>query len=110
MSPEGYRNLNNNTTDSSSPSSSPEWWSSVRDWTNSAFNSALMRPSFFRPSPNKLVSASSLNHRYSRRYLKYSAIAFAIYFILGLGYYMGHLHYSFLDAIYFIIVVFLTIG
>jgi hypothetical protein len=102
MSSDGYQNLNNE--------GSPKWWVQVRDSVNVFFNDNIVRKSFFRASPNKLVTASSLNHRYSRRYLKYSALALAVYFIIGLGYYVGHLKYSFLDSIYFIVVTFLTIG
>ena len=57
-----------------------------------------------------LITSESLSETFNTRYRRRAAIAFAIYVILGIGYYCGQENYSLLDSLYFSTVTILTIG
>ena len=61
-------------------------------------------------SAPKLISIHALNTIYAVRYFKYALLIFFTYLLFGICYWCGHLKYSFLDALYYIIVTFFTIG
>lgn len=59
---------------------------------------------------NSLVRASERKSLYSARYFRYTVVLFFLYIFLGLGYYTGHVGFTVLDSIYFIIISFYTVG
>ena len=59
---------------------------------------------------SSLVKASERKSLYSARYFRYTVILFLLYILSGIGYYTGHMGYTLLDSVYFIIVSFYTVG
>lgn len=63
-----------------------------------------------KPKKAALVKASERKSLYSARYFRYTVLMFIVYLMIGLGYYSGHAGFTVLDAIYFIIISFYTVG
>mmetsp|Transcript_24580 Transcript_24580/g.36199 ORF Transcript_24580/g.36199 Transcript_24580/m.36199 type:complete len:101 (+) Transcript_24580:90-392(+) len=58
----------------------------------------------------ELFTLNSLNQSFSTQYRRRTAIAFVLYFVIGIGYYTGREKFTILDSIYFSVTTILTIG
>ena len=58
----------------------------------------------------KLFTLSNYSNAFQNRFHVMSFAAFIAYLLIGLGYYMGHQDYDFVDSMYFSVVTILTIG
>jgi hypothetical protein len=63
-----------------------------------------------KSSVQHLLTSTSLNEVFSTRYRRQALFALLAYFSVGIGYYCGQEGFTFLDALYFIVITVLTIG
>jgi hypothetical protein len=53
--------------------------------------------------PNRLVKTSERRSLYSARYFRYTVVLFLLYVFVGIGYFSGHVGFTPLDSVYFIV-------
>ena len=73
-------------------------------------SSVMERATLARYAHTKLKEINEMRAQSSRKNLFIVLGAFIIYYVAGIAFYCGSADYTWLDATYFIVVTFLTIG